>query len=334
LDYPPGSYADTDEIVALCSEANQFGGFYHTHVRYSLGDKFLDPYREAFEIGRRSAIPVHLTHVYQRVPVQGGHHCILELIDEEHRKGMDVTFDGQPYPYGSTLLLSFIPDWAWSGGPDTLLNLLSSSEGRKRLAEEISPPVGGFHEWWLTNFTQPHNKRWEGKTLQEVMDFTGKKLIDVVCDLLIEEDLCVSGVLVGFNAATLPIFFQHPLHIVGTDSLLLGDYVNPRTYGAYPYILGNYVREERFLPLQEAIRKMTSAPAQRFGLRDRGILRDGYKADVVIFDPNTINALATRHNPRQFPVGIDYVIVNGQIVVDHSQHTGALPGRALRRGSD
>ena len=136
----------------------------------------------------------------------------------------------------------------------------------------------------------------------------------------------------GGNLATLPKFVSHPLSMVGSDAILIGDYPSPRTYGAFPIILAEWVREERWLGLADAIRKMTSFPAQRLGLPDRGLLRDGFKADVVVFDADTIKAPATRREPKQFPVGIEQVIVNGRVVVDHGHHTGVLAGRALRRG--
>jgi N-acyl-D-amino-acid deacylase len=136
----------------------------------------------------------------------------------------------------------------------------------------------------------------------------------------------------GGNLATLPKFVSHPLSMVGSDAVLIGDYPSPRTYGCFPVILAEFVREERFLALPDAIRKMTSFPAQRLGLPDRGLLRDGFKADVVVFDAKMVKAPATRTQPKQFPIGIDYVIVNGQVVVDSGKHTGMLAGRALRRG--
>lgn len=334
LDYPPGSYADTDELVELCKVAAKKGAFYHTHVRYTLGDKFIDPYLEALEIGRRSGCAVHLTHMYQRLPVRGPHQKLLEMVDKARAEGMDVTFDNQPYNLASGTLILVFPQWARAGGPDNFLDLLKSKDVRKRLEKEVRAPFGTWHEWWLTNFQQPQNQRWEGKSVAEISEMSGKGIVDTICDLLIDEDLHISYVVAGFNPPTQPIYMQHPAHMVGTDSILLGAYPSPRTYGTYPLILGSFVREEKFLTLPEAIRKMTSAPAQRLGLRDRGILKDGFKADLMVFDPATINARASHHEPREHPVGIDYVICNGVITVDHNEHTGALSGRALRRGVD
>ena len=148
--------------------------------------------------------------------------------------------------------------------------------------------------------------------------------------LLIEENLVVAFVARTGNPDNIRTIVRHPAHMVGSDGLLTGDMPNPRTYGTFPYILGQFVREEKLLRLEEAVRKMTSIPAQRLGLKDRGILRDGMKADVVVFDPERVAARATFENPKQFPVGIDYVLVNGQLVIENGVRTGATPGRALR----
>ena len=332
LDYPPGSYADTEELVELCKEASKLGGIYHTHVRYSLGDRFLDPFKEAIEIGRSSGIPVHITHLFQRMPFLGSAHKLIELMERARNEGLDVTFDTFPSSYGSTRLIVIFPQWTHSGGPDVLLEIIRSPEKRKELEQTLAPRATTWHEVWLTYLKLPHNKQWEGRSVAEYIEDSGKSPIDALCDLLIEEDLQTCYVADQNNPATMPLFLQNPVCTVGTDGVLLGDYPSPRTYGSFPHILGNLVRDEGFLTLPDAIRKMTSAPAQRLGLRDRGLLRDGLKADIVVFDPATITSPATLHNPRQFPVGIDYVIVNGTIVVEKGKHTGALPGQALHRG--
>jgi N-acyl-D-amino-acid deacylase len=185
---------------------------------------------------------------------------------------------------------------------------------------------------WLTYFRQPDNHRFEGHSVAEIAEMLGTSEVDAICDLLIAEDLQVSFISAGVNPLTLGKFVSHPMSMVGSDALLIGDFPSPRTYGCFPVILSEYVREERWMSLPQAIRKMTSFPAQRLGLPDRGVLRDGMKADVVVFHPRTVRAPATRRQPKQFPIGIEYVIVNGQVVVDSEQHTGVLAGRALRRG--
>ena len=332
LDYPPGNFADTAELVELSKQVADLGGIYHTHVRYRLGDRFLDPFREAIEIGQRSGIPVHVTHFYQRAPSGGGGNRLIRLLEDAAAGGQDVTFDSYPYVYGSTRLLIVFPDWVHKGGPERVKEVLKSEEGRQRLRAEIGPRAPSWHDMWLTYFKKPENHRFEGRSIAEIADMTDKHPIDAICDLLLAEDLQTCYVAAGANGNTLPAFVTHPLSMVGSDAVLLGDFPSPRTYGCFPIILAEYVREENQMSLPNAIRKMTSFPAQRLGIPDRGLLRDGMRADITIFHADKVKAPATRTEPKQFPVGIEYVIVNGTVVVDRGAHTGALPGRALKHG--
>jgi N-acyl-D-amino-acid deacylase len=338
LDYPPGSYASTDELAALTAEASAGGGFYHTHVRYGLGDRFLDPFREAIEIGRRGDGPVHLTHFYHRQTYPGGPEQLLSLVDVARGSGMDVTFDSYPYEWASTRLLIQLPQWVQAGGPMPLKERLADRGTRDRLRAELAErgaaytSAAGWADLRLGAFTQPGNLRWESRTLADVMHDTGSDAVDAICDLLLAENLGVAQVTSGPSSETLPHFVRHPVGMVGTDSTFLGEKPSPRTYGSFPRILGQFVRDEGLLSLEEAVRKMTGAPAQRLGLTDRGLLRDGFWADLVVFDPDRVRSNATYDQPRQFPDGIDYVAVNGELVVYDGEHTGALPGRAVRRG--
>jgi N-acyl-D-amino-acid deacylase len=196
----------------------------------------------------------------------------------------------------------------------------------------MEPRAASWQDMWLTYFKRQENHRFEGRSIAQVAEMVGRNVVDALCDLLLTEDLQISFVSAGANMATLPKFVSHPLSMVGSDAVLLGDYPSPRTYGTFPIILAEYTREERFMELPNAIRKMTSFPAQRLGLPDRGLLRDGFKADIVVFDAKRVKAPATRTEPKQFPIGIEYVIVNGKVVIDKGQHTGVMAGRALRRG--
>ncbi len=330
LDYPPGGYASTDELVALSEQVAELGGIYHTHVRYKSGDMFLDPFREALEIGERSGIPVHITHFYQKAPAPGGAPELLGLVEDAVEAGRDVTFDSYPYSLGSTRILIVFPDWVHEGGPERLKDALADEDARERLRGEVIPRAPTWHDMWLTYFQHPQNHVYEGRSIAEIAEMRRQHPVDALCDLLIEENLQTCYVAEGLNAKTLPTFVAHPLSMVGSDAVLLGDFPSPRTYGCFPVILAEYVRQERQLSLPDAIRKMTSFPAQRLGLRDRGVLRDGMTADITVFDPNSVSAPATRTNPKQFPIGIEYVIVNGTVVIDRGEHTGELPGRAIR----
>ena len=340
LDYPPGSYADTHELAELSREAGRAGGFYHTHVRYPLGDRFLDPFREAIEIGRRAEAPAHITHFYHRLTFPGSPEQMLALVDEARSEGLDVTFDSYPYEWASTRLLILIPTWVQSGGPAPTKERLADPGVRERIRRELRERgvlyagAGGLRDVRVGALTQPENARWEGRTLGEVMDDSGADPVDAICDLLLAEDLRVNEVTPGPHTDGLRRFLVHPQAMVGTDSTFIGAKPSPRTYGSYPRILGQFVRDERLLGLEAAIAKMTLMPAARLGLRDRGRLADGLAADVVVFDPATVRANATYEEPRQFPDGIEHVIVNGVLVVDDGRHTGATPGRALRHGRD
>ena len=331
LDYPPGAYADTDELVALSEVSARLGGFYHTHTRASLrAQGLLAPWEEALDIGRRSGIAVHLTHYRQSAQGVGSHLDYLGLVDKAREEGLDVTFDCYTYPYSGTMVAIGVPFWAKDGGPERLMAALKDPADRARMQQEMPPHR--LEDNWLTNFTQPQNKKYDGRLLTDIAEMRHQEPAEALFDLLIEENLGISTVGLGTNPQTLPAFVSHPCGMIASDAILFGEYPNPRSYGCFPIVLAEFVRAEKHLRLPEAIRKMTSFPAQRLGLPDRGLLRDGFKADIVVFNPNTVKALATKDNPKQYPVGIDYVIVNGVVVIDRGTNTGALPGRALRRG--
>jgi N-acyl-D-amino-acid deacylase len=194
--------------------------------------------------------------------------------------------------------------------------------------------AGGIADIRLGYFAAAANLAYEGRTLGDVGKERGGDRVDVLCDLLVSEDLRVNQVTPGPNLAGIRRFYEHPVAMVGTDSTFIGAKPSPRTYGSYPRILGQFVRDEALLTLEDAVAKMTSMPAARLGLKDRGRIADGYVADLVVFDPATVRSNATYDEPRKFPVGIESVIVDGTLVVHDGDHTGALPGRALRRGRD
>jgi N-acyl-D-amino-acid deacylase len=257
---------------------------------------------------------------------------LLHLVEAARDEGLDVTFDSYPYVYSSTRLLIMFPDWIHDGGPARIRAALESPEARERLRAEVAPRGSSWQDIWLTYFTRPHNHRFEGCSVAEVAALRNQHPVDALCDLLLEEDLHISYTALSGDASSLPRFLAHPASMVGSDAVLIGEFPSPRTYGCFPIILARFARDEGHLSLEQAIRKMTSFPAQRLGLPDRGLLRDGSKADVVIFDPVRLSAPATRTEPKQFPTGIDYVITNGQVVIDDGRPTGVLAGRALRRG--
>lgn len=329
LDYEPGAYADTAELVALCETTARMGGFYHTHTRSDLkANGILAPFEEAIEIGSRSNCPVHLTHFRQNAQGEGSHLDYLGLVENAREAGLDVTFDCYTYPYSGTSLVINFPKWSKDGGPERLMEALKDPEDRNRLKKDI--PLDVLKNKWLTNFNVDHNKKYDGNLLISTAEDRAQDPWDAMFDLMVEENLGISMVGLGTNSATLPAFVSHPYGMIASDAILFGEYPNPRSYGCFPIVLAEFVRAEKHLKLPEAIRKMTSFPAQRLGIPDRGLLKDGFKADIVIFNPSTVKTHASLQNPKQYPVGIDYVIVNGVIVIENQTNTGALPGRALR----
>ena len=333
LDYPPGAYASTEELIELSDESARLGGFYHTHTRASLKEQgVLAPWEESIEIGRRSGIPIHLTHFRQGYQGDGSHLDYLGLVDNARIEGLDVTFDCYTYPYSGTTITIGLPHWAKDGGPERLMAALRDPDDRSRMKKEIT--IDRLENNWLTNFTKEANKIYDGLLITEIANLRNQDPADALFDLLLDENLVISTVGLGTKPQTLPAFVSDPDGMVASDAILFGEYPNPRTYGCFPVVLAEFVRAEKQLRLPEAIRKMTSFPAQRLGLKDRGLIKDGYKADIVLFNPDTVKAPATKENPKQYPIGIDYVIVNGKIVIDDGNNTGVTPGRALRRGID
>jgi N-acyl-D-amino-acid deacylase len=256
---------------------------------------------------------------------------MLALVDKGLDSGLDITFDQYPYAAASTILHSLLPYWAHAGGPGALLQRIQDPGIRDEIGNAMDPLWGpSLEDFFFSHLGTAKNKEWEGRSLADLARAQGKRMVDTICDLLIEENLEVAFVARTGNPDNIRTIVRHPAHMVGSDGLLTGEKPNPRSYGTFPYILGQFVREEGLLRLEEGVRKMTTLPAQRLGLKDRGILRDGMKADVVMFDPERVRALATFDEPKQYPEGIDYVVVNGRLVIDNGTHTGALPGRALR----
>jgi N-acyl-D-amino-acid deacylase len=325
LVYPPGSYASTEELIALCRTVAECGGVYVTHVR--PGDDDFDGRREAVTIGAHSGCPVHLSHYQSPNPGQAGK--LLQLVDDARAMGVDLTFDSYPWDAGSSLLYLVAPKWAFNGGPHELLKRLKNKDERAKMRSEFNRVTRSIEKAVISAVKTEKNKWCQGLTVTAIAERLSKEPWDIMCDLLIEEDLEVAFWERAGNMDNVKVIMTHPAHMFITDGLRIGDMPNPRTYGTYPKILGQLVRDEKILTMEQAVRKMTSFPAQRFGLSGRGILRDDMKADIVVFNPITVNCTATFTHPKQFPLGMDYVFVNGEMVVEKGRHTGALPGEPL-----
>lgn len=335
LDYPPGSYASTEELTGLARVSARYGGFYHTHTRGRLkSQSALAPWDEALQIGRGSEGPVHLTHYYQPTGSPAGAQEYLALVEDARAEGMDVTFDCFTYAYSSTTPTIVLPGWTKDGGPERLVEALQSPEDRRRIRDTITrrSEPWGWATGWMTNFKQPDNIIYDGLNIETIARMRGQDPVDAFLDLILDENLSMCWTGTTPNDSTLGDFVAHPYGMIASDALLFGDHPNPRSFGCFAQMLGEFVRKEQRLDLPEAIRKMTSFPAQRLGLPDRGLLRDGFKADIVVFDADVVQAMSSPETPREYPLGVEYVIVNGTVVIDDGENSGALPGRGLRRG--
>lgn len=335
LNYIASTWADTDELVELCKVVAEFGGVYTTHVRYHKGDGAFDGFKEAIEIGKHSGVVVNVSHLYINLITRGRLDELLQIIDHARNDGVDITFDCYPYERGtSPLNLRIIPMWAQCGDPSSVLKKLETKAERDKIEEYNDRFLwSNWEEWnrrlYISGVGSDKNKWCEGLTLQEISDKCGKKIIDVICDLMIEENMEVSYIdsrEYPSGEGTVKAIMQHPLSMFISDGILLGDMPHPRAYGAFPKSIRWLVREEKLLTLEKAINKMTFFPARRYGVKNRGILQDGMKADILVLDPEGITDKATYTNPKQYPVGIEYIFVNGKLVVEKGKHTGVLNG--------
>jgi N-acyl-D-amino-acid deacylase len=332
LSYVPACYSETEEITALCNVLRRFRGVHVSHIR-SYGSDLREAIDEVLTVARETGAPIHFSHyTTEASPVDlGKADELLAIIDQARANGVDATLDFQAYTGGSGVLHAHLPQWLADGGIETMANRLRSREVRKRLEDEYLPTNNRIGTFILAGLRTRQGKSLEGKTIAQAVSESKKPLIEFICDLLLQEDFNVTVVEPSFNEKDIEVIVQSPYHMVSTDALLPGSKPHPRTYGTYPRYLGYFVREQKTLKIEDAIRKMTYFPAQRFGFQDRGIIREGMAADLVLFDPDVVCATATFAEPQSFPLGIEMVLVNGKFIVDNGERTDALPGRALRR---
>jgi len=333
LIYPPCVYAGTAELTELCKVVADWGGVFVVHMR-NEGDLLLESIEEVISIGRDSGVPVHISHFKASGRKNWGKvRDALELLERARAEGVDVTVDQYPYTAGSTFLSSLLPSWVHEGGTEQMLERLRDEAVKKRIAEEMTEGGRGREWGWgnviVTSVATEANRRFEGMTVEEIAEARGATPVEAVLDLVLEEENAVTMVGFSMSEEDIRTVMRSPLQMVCTDGIILGK-PHPRVYGSFPRVLGRYVRGEGVLGLEEAVRKMTSLPAQRLGLHDRGLLRPGLWADITVFNPDTIIDRATYQDPHQFPEGVEYVVVNGVVTVDGGVHTGARAGRVLR----
>jgi N-acyl-D-amino-acid deacylase len=338
LTYTPGMYAADDELVELCGVVREYGGYYCPHHR-NYGLRALEAYAACIEIARRSGAPLHLAHAHLGYEVNRGRAPeLLAMIDKARADGVDVTLDTYPYLAGATYLHAFLPSWIHAGGSHATIERLRDPDLRERLRREMEDEGSdGFHDipidWSaivISGARRAANERWIGRSVGDAAAEAGERPIDFLCELLVAEELGVSCIAHIGNEENVRTIMTHPAHTAGSDGILVGERPHPRSFGTFPRYFAVYVRELGLLTWEQAVRKMTSLPAQRLGFGDRGLLRPGLAADVVCLDPDTVRDTATYEEPRRLPEGIPYVLVNGQLVVDDGVRTEALPGRALR----
>lgn len=346
LEYAPAPYAKTEELVALASVAAKNGGIYATHMR-SEGDAILESIDEALRIGREAHIPVEIWHIKVAGKSNWGHMPeVVAKINAARAAGADVTADTYAYTAWYNDFSAFIPPWAHDGGTPKLIERLKEAATRERIRKDMLAPSKDWDNEWqeipgpdaimIGAVQNPKLMPLQGKRLSEVAKLWQKDPIDALCDFLIEDPS--AGVAVfGMSQPDVTLALQQPWVSFDNDSEgtspegLLGQaHPHPRAYGTFPRILSKYVREEKSLTLEDAIRKFTALPAQRMRLTDRGVLKAGMWADVVIFDPAAVRDRATFDNPNQLSEGMAYVLVNGVPVIDEGKMTGARPGKVLR----
>ncbi len=342
LIYTPGCYGDTAELVALAQVARRAGGIYATHMR-GEGGTLEEAISEALSIGEEAGVPVQISHLKASGRENWGKmERALRMIEAGRERGIAVTADIYPYVAGSTTMTSLFPAWTLAGGMDRFLARIADRDTRRRIVDEVQ---GGGAGWsratgslgWddILVASCQQQKQFEGRTVAQIADAMGKEPPAAMMDFLLAEQGKVAVVLFMMSEENVARGIAHPLLMIGSDSLALatgqGGKPHPRTYGTFPRVLGRYVRDERILSLEEGVRKMTCMAADTFGLSDRGVLAAGKAADITIFDAATVADQATFDDPHQYSTGIDYVIVNGQVVVEHGVQRPVLPGQVLRK---
>jgi dihydroorotase/N-acyl-D-amino-acid deacylase len=347
LQYAPAPYAKTDELIALAGEAAKYGGIYASHMR-SEGDTVLDAIDEAVRIGREAHIPVEIWHLKAAGKTNWGRMPqIVARIDAARASGIDVSANTYAYTAWFNTFSAFIPPWAHDGGDAKLIERLKDPATRARIRKDMLATNGAWDNEWqeipgpeaiqIAVVQNPELTPLQGERLSEVAAMWKEDPIDALCDLLIRDKAFTEVAVFGMSEPDVVLALKQPWVSIDNDSqgtspdgLLAQEHPHPRAYGTFPRVLRKYVREEQVLTLEDAIRKFTSLPAQRMRLTDRGVLKQGMWADVVVFDPATIRDLATFEQPNQLSQGMEYVLVNGVPVIAEGKMTGALPGKVLR----
>ncbi|HKQ37138.1 MAG TPA: D-aminoacylase [Verrucomicrobiae bacterium] len=343
---PPGSLATTEDLVQLCRVVREHGGIYSSHIR-DEGLGVFDSVKEAIAIGEQAGVAVDILHL--KIADQqywGRMNEVIELIAAARKRGVNVQANIYPYTRGNNDLSSIIPPWAHEGGRNEMLARLKDPNMRARLKRDIENGLPNWYNHYTavgrdwSRMLISANNAYRGQTMDRVIAAKKAEPLDVLFDLLIENNGSVSTVYAHHTEADMNLALSQPWCSIGSDGsayaingVLRRGHPHPRNFGTFPRVLGVYARERGLLRMEDAVRKMTSLNATKLGIRDRGLLRAGQFADITIFDPDRVIDRSTYEDPFRYNEGIEYVVVNGQLVLDRDKHTGARPGRALRHKS-
>jgi N-acyl-D-amino-acid deacylase len=346
LQYAPAMYAKTDELIALAAEAGKLGGIYASHIR-DEGDGVLPALDEAIQIGREGHLPVEIWHLKAAGKANWGRMPeIVARIEQARKSGVDIGADTYAYTASFNTFSAIIPPWAHDGGDRSLIERLKDPVARARIRKEMESTTGDWNNEWqqvtgpgsiiIGAVQNPKLLPIQGKTIAEIAKLWGKDPIDTVFDLLIEDSAFTSVAMFTMAEPDVALALRQPWVSIcndsqgtGPDGLLGKEHPHPRAYGTFPHVLRKYVREDKTLTLEDAIRKFSALSAQKMRLADRGVLKQGMWADIVVFDPDTIRDVATFDNPNQLSDGMRFVLVNGMPVIDEGKMTNALPGKVL-----
>lgn len=341
LIYIPGTYSKTEEVVALARMAAQQGGVYASHIR-DEGDKVTDAVNEAINIGRLAKIPVEISHFKVTYKPNWGRSVeTIKLVEAARKEGLDVTIDQYPYIASSTTLDTTVPSWVFAGGRDSMKLRINDPATRSKIKKEM---VATLKKKQLKSYSYAQVARYapdttlNGKNISEINLIKGRKAKPMEeAETILEMIGAINRtqmVYFSMNEDDLKRILQYPFNMIASDAGIArfgSGMPHPRAYGTNARVLGKYVREQNVIRLEEAIRRMTSLPAQKFNLRDRGLLREGMAADIVVFDENSVGDAATFVNPHAYSTGFRFVLVNGEVVVDTGKHTGVRSGQVLKR---
>ncbi len=344
---PPSSLATTDNLIELATIAKQHGGIYSSHIR-DEGEGVFRAVEEAIQVGKGAGIRVDIIHMkIAHQKLWGRVSEVIAMVQKARDAGFDIQANVYPYTAGQNNLSSIIPQWAHDGGREKMVQRLRDPAARRRMRAEVLQGLPGWYNHYLAtgggwsgmqlvSLRHERNAPFQGKRMSELIEARGGDPVNVLFDVLVEEDGSVPTVFFHHSEPDMQLVLKQPWTSIGSDGTAVNpdgptgrSHPHPRYYGTFPRVLGRYVRELKVLTLPEAVKKMTSMNADKIGIKDRGRLREGLWADVTIFDQNTVIDRATFENPRQYPVGITYVIVNGVVTIDNGRHTGALAGRVV-----